>query len=52
MRKYSFLPLKKKSKMLNIIDLESQFSKQKINKAKKLSLREIEEDKKTISFVL
>ena len=32
--------------MLNIIDLESQFSKQKINKAKKLSLREIEEDKK------
>ena len=32
--------------MHNIIDLESQFSKQKINKAKKLSLREIEEDKK------
>ena len=39
--------------MLNIIDLESQFSKQKINKAKKLSLREIEEDKKNhfICFV-
>ena len=32
--------------MHNIIDLESQFSKQKISKAKKLSLREIEEDKK------
>ena len=39
--------------MLNIIDLESQFSKQKISKAKKLSLREIEEDKKNhfICFV-
>jgi hypothetical protein len=39
--------------MLNIIDLETQFSKQKINKAKKLSLREIEEDKKNhfICFV-
>ena len=53
MRKYSFLPLKKKSKMLNIIDLETQFSKQKISKSKKLSLREIEEDKKNhfICFV-
>ena len=39
--------------MLNIIDLETQFSKQKISKSKKLSLREIEEDKKNhfICFV-
>lgn len=32
--------------MFNILDIETQFTKQKINKAKKLTVREFEEEKK------
>lgn len=48
-----FLYLKKIFSMFNILDIEAQFTKQKINKAKKLIVREFEEEKKNhfICFV-
>lgn len=51
--KWLFFIFEKRRIMYTILDLESRFSKQKINKAKKLLIREFEEEKKNhfICFV-